>query len=340
LAVQFSDQWGVTLLPFVNKSGIGLIAHSARLCGETHLEQASRVGRVLAGALSGSAVDGRVIARARSAQLLRVGSDPGLSLVHSVFGGDHQSLIEPYGNDNALSAISTADVERSREELAQEPLRLAVLSNAGPDQAKTVQAAVERWLASERDHTSPCARAQLHPAPPGQWTVETLEEHVQPGALIAMHAPVRPEVGHALVYHLTQHPEILRPVPPGPSAGGALPSEPPWPGQWEADFRGYEGGGVLFIRLTAPEAQLSAQVEQMRISLHRLAQTGLSPDSVSALRAEFTRREDLVEEQPLGRLIKLWREQNSSAPSAAELAVLTSQLAAEEHRIVLVKQRK
>lgn len=340
LAEQFSEQRGVTLLPFINPSGIGLIAHSARLSGETHLEQAARVGRVLAGAFSGSAVDGREIARARSAQLLRVGSDPGLSLVHSVFGGDQQSLLEPYGNDNALSGISTADVERSREELAQEPLQLAVLSNAGVDQAKTVQAAVERWLASEREHPAPCASAELSPAAPGQWTVETLDEQVQPGAFVAAHAPVRPEVGHALVYHLTTHPEILRPAPPGVPARGALPSEPPWPGQWEADFRGYDGGGVLFIRVTAPDAQLSAQVEQLRLSLHRLAQTGLSTSSVAALRAEFKRREDLVDEQPLGRLIKLWRNQTPAAPSAAELAVLTSKLTATEHRIVLVKQRK
>ena len=340
LADQFSEQRGVTLVPFVSPSGVGLIAHSARLSGESHLEQAARVGRVLAGAFSGSAVDGREIARARSAQLLRVGGDPGLSLVHSVFGGDQQSLLEPYGNDNALSVISTADVERSREQLAQEPLRLAVLSNAGADQAKTVQAAIERWLASERQHPAPCARAELSPAAPGQWTVETLEQHVQPGALIAVHAPVRPEVGHALVYHLTQHPEILRPAPPGAPAQGALPSEPPWPSQWEAGFQGYEGGGVLFIRVTAPEAHLNAQVEQMRLSLHRLAQTGLSPSSVAALRAEFNRREALVDEQPLGRLIKLWREQNSPAPSAAELAVLTSKLTATEHRIVLIKQRK
>ncbi|HXS16895.1 MAG TPA: hypothetical protein VN764_06890, partial [Polyangiaceae bacterium] len=282
LAEQFSEQRGVTLLPFIHPSGVGLIAHSARMNGETHLEQAARVGRVLAGAFSGTPVDGREVARARSAQLLRVGSDPGLSMVHSVFGGDHQSLLEPYGNDNVLSVISTADVERSREELAQEPLRLAVLSTAGPDQAKTVQAAVERWLASERQHPAPCAHAELSPAAPGQWTVETLEENVQPGALIAAHALVRPEVGHALIYHLTQHPELLRPALPGPlSAPGpsvattraALPSEPPWPGQWEAHFQGYDAGGVLFIRVTAPDAQLSAQVEQMRISLHRLSQT-------------------------------------------------------------------
>lgn len=330
LAEQFSGERGVVLIPFVSPDGVGLVARAARLRGETPTEHGERVGRVLAGALSGSAIDGRLVAQARARQLARVGSDPGLALVHSVFGGEHVSALEPYGNDNTLSSFSTADVERTREDLVLEPLRLAVLTNSGPEQGSAVQSAVERWLASQREHISPCREAKLSPAPPGQWTVETLEEHIQPGAFIGAFAPVRPEVGRAFEYHLSQHPELFQ--SPGVSDT--------WPSDWQIRWDGNTAGGVLWIHLTAPPDRVAAQVEKVRLGLHRLAQSGLSAGSVQTLRAEFARREKAVDEQPIGRLIRTWRDQAPLPPSEKELAVLTSSLTADQHRIVVVKQRK
>lgn len=346
LAKQFSGDRGVTLLPYLSSEAIGLIAHGSKMRGETAQEHAIRVARVLAAAFSGSDIDGRAVAEARSEQLSHIGSDPGIALVQSIFGGEHVSLLEPRGNDNTVSTFSTTDVQRSREELAQEPLRLSVLANSSLDQAQHAERAVSGWLASEREHVTKCTEGALKSAKPGQWTLETLEEHVKTGAYVAVAAPVRPEVGHAFAYHLSSHPELFDPQTTTKNKSAQLSETTVSPSELAARpdvnvaWWGHRAGGALVFDLGATQNDLERRVEQVRIRLDALAQVALTPAQVEALRVEFLKRHAATQERPLGRLVGLWFERTPLPPTARELAVLSSTLAQDQHRIVLVKQRK
>ena len=103
---------------------------------------------------------------------------------------------------------------------------------------------------------------------------------------------------------------------------------------------GHRAGGALVFDLGATQNDLERRVEQVRIRLDALAQVALTPAQVEALRVEFLKRHAATQERPLGRLVGLWFERTPLPPTALELAVLSSTLAQDQHRIVLVKQRK
>ena len=340
LARQFSGYRGVKLLPYVSAQGVGLVGHSAKVRGESNHELAERVARALGGAFSGAEVDGRVVAAARSKQLADIGSDPGTALIHSIFGGDFVSALEPRGIDNTVSGLSTIDVERSREEMAREPLRLAVLFNGDSSQVEVAERAAAQWLANEREHIVNCPTPSLKAAAPGQWTLETMEESVNTGAYVGTWAAVRPEVGHAYAHYLTTHPHLLTQF----SLPAVEPDTSPNPvglvQHFDAVWQGNLRGGALFIHVGAAEGQLNQSVEQVRLGLQNLSQVGLNPAEVEELRREFARRQKRTLDQPLGRLVQLWSDRSPLSPTAAELAVLGSELRADQHRVVLVKRRK
>ncbi len=350
LAKQFTGTRGVQLAPYVQPHGVGLVAHGAKMRGESSDEHAARLARTLAGALSGRDVDGRVVAEARAEQLKAIGSDPGEALILSIFGGDAVSALAPQGNENVVSTLSTYDVERSREELAQEPLRLAVLNNSAPGQSVVAERSISQWLASERQHTRPCSTEGSSPAKPGQWTLETLEETVSTGAYIGVWAPVRQEVGFGFADFLHAHPSLLSPSgaapPPPPPPGGLGDTEPtesenePTAAALDLIWRGNDQGGALIVRVGAGAAALEEKVEQTRLALHELSAWGLKTEAVEAIGETFERRRAALSELPMGRLIQLWETPAPKAPTAAELRALSTQLAGDLHRVVLVKRRK
>src|SRR5690606_25924520 len=134
------------------------------------------------------------------AQLQRVGSDPGETLMTNIVGGGSPSMVQPWGNEKSVATQSTADVERTRQDISREDLKLAVLESGEGGQAAAAQAALSAWLAPFRGQGTRCGKAMADPPSPGVWQIETIDEHVQTGAYIGVWSPTARPLGKATEY--------------------------------------------------------------------------------------------------------------------------------------------
>ncbi len=330
LAQAFSGKRGVTLLPWVSQNGIGLVGHAAPLRGESPDRHAARVARAIALAFAGPPLDGRAVANARSEQLDRIGSDPGVALMVDVLSAGRPSMIQPWGHDRSVAALSTADVERTRSDLVKEPLRASLLLNSTASQAGAANDALSQWLASTRDHTEKCPALKPKPAPAGTWTLQTIEEEVHVGAYVGVWAPTQPVLGHATAYLLN------RPA-------GWLDRALLKPGLVASATASYWGGkeyGALVLQVGAAPHQLEAAVMQARGVLDAISDGALSEQDLALASDEYARRQQEVLRTPPGRLVQLWLGEASPGPTLESMRQFHSQLKASEHRVITVNQRK
>lgn len=330
VAANFSGRDGVELAPFVAQDGIGVLAHAGPRRGESHAALARRVARSLGATLVGEALDGRSVAELRARQLQRLGSDPGLSLLTEVLGGEHTSMLQPLGNEGSVATLSTADVERTRGDLSREPLRVAILANAGPEQATEATQALSAWLAPGRSAGQRCTRGVAQPSAPGIWRIESISEATSPRAYVAAWAPGPAQLGHATAYLLNE---------PGGLLDRALVQEG-LVAHAEASFLGGSRFGALLVRVAAEEAQLEAAVAQTRALLARLGEGALDNEAIARAAAEFQRRTEASERRPAGRLVRLWLSPPTASLTPTALHEYQTQLRADQHRVVYVKQRR
>lgn len=330
LAQEFDGRRGVSLMPWVDAQGVGLVAHAPPRRGESPERHAERVARALAGALAGESLDGRAVALARSRQLERTGSDPGRALLLDVLGAGRPSMVQPWGHDRTVATFSSADLERTRGDLVKEPLRLAMLLNSTTAQGPAAGRAFSQWLASARANLEACPELKAEPAAAGSWTLQTIEEEVFHGAYLGVWAPAPAPVGHAVSYLLNR---------PGGWLDRAL-LRPALVSTAEAEYLGGSEFGALAIRLGADEAQLPDAIHQSRAILKEVAESGVSQEEFSLAQAELLRQEARVTRTPAGRLVQLWLQQGKVALSREELDAFVRQLGPKEHRVITIKQRK
>lgn len=335
LAAQFDGTRGVGLVPWVSPEGLGLLAHAPPLRGEDPQSQASRIARALATAFAGPPLDGRVVAAERSRQLDILGNDPADALITNILGGGHPSMVAPLGNEKTVATQSTADVERTRDDLVREPLRLALLQTTSSGQKEAARGALSAWLAPLLDHPSSCGRLVAEPAAPGLWEVETIDEHVQTGAVVGVWSPTTRPLGKATEFLLNRPNGYLKNSLL--VSGLAASAEARWIG-------GSKFGGLV-IRVGAEAHQLDQAVQQTRALLQRLAEGAVSDKDAALAQAEFSRQEELISRTGAGRLTRLWLK-GTTLPStdvpidAAALRKLHRTLSEKNHRIVAVRRRK
>jgi len=334
LARHFDGHRGVGLSPWVSADGVGLVAHAPPLRGETSRRHAERVARALGTALSGPPLDGRIVAAERAAQLQRVGSDPGETLMTNIVGGGSPSMVQPWGNEKSVATQSTADVERTRQDISREDLKLAVLESGEGGQAAAAQAALSAWLAPFRGQGTRCGKAMADPPSPGVWQIETIDEHVQTGAYIGVWSPTARPLGKATEYLLNRPNGYLKNalLVPGLAASA------------EARWLGDPQFGGLVIRVGAEAAHLDRAVQQTRALLDRLSQGALSEADARLAQARYVASEAQVARLPSGRLVKLWldsvRRLDSTEVDARSLRALHKSLRADQHRVVKVRRRE
>lgn len=313
VARQWGGRRGVSLQPWIDARGSGLVAHGPALRGESPEEHARRVARALGAALFGAPVDGRTLAAVRSEALAALGSDPGRDLLATVMGGEHAAMLLPHGTDVSLSTLSTADVERERDEFVRERLRVAALENGAPQQAQIAANALGQWLAPVRAHAAPCPATRWNAADPGQWTLETIDQEVIPSARIAIPLALRPEVGKTIV-HLLQ---------------AKIPEA-------ELSWWGAAAFGALVVRVSAAE-ELDSAVERVRLQLHESSESPPSEAAATAALRELRLTDDALLRFPAARLVQLWLSGEDPAPvTADEVLSHFPELKAGSHRVVRV----
>lgn len=330
LAAQFDGLAGVRLSPWVDSSGVGLLAHSPRLRNETAEQQGVRMARVVARAFAGEQLDGRIVAQTRSELTARLGDNPGEQLALSVLSAGQLALLEPDGVSTSVSTAATTDLERVRAELVEEPLRVAFLANSGEAQARAAEQALAHWLAPLRATPSVCTEPKISPTPAGTWTIETVEPEIRPATFLATHRAGPREWGQAFA-HLLDRP------------GGALDQALAQPGlvaSVSARWLGGPHGGGILLSLHAEPEQLEAAEHQARALLDRFAQGALTAEEferVQERQRAFLREK---EETPRGRVVQLWQNREPVLLEEAAFRQFLQGFAADQHLIVRLKNRK
>lgn len=336
LAQDWGQRHGVHLQPWISTTGIGLLAHSPPLRGESVAQHAIRVARALGSSFYGAPLDGRTLAAVRADLLERLSDDPGLEVVTAILGAGRPSLANPLGTSKTVATFSVADAERTRADLAQEPLRLALLANAGPAQGQIASQALMHWLAPTRDHVTECPKPKEDAPPPGTWDIATVDEHVGTSSFVSVFAPAPTALGRATVYLLNRR-------------GGYLDrgfSDPGLVARAEAHFLGGEQFGGLYLQVTANEGQLEPATQQARAVLAAMATQGIPPkDALDAEKMHAHLESETLRTQR-GRLIHLFEKSRNDVARSAQKVSLSHlrefhrKLDGPEHRVVTVRKRK
>lgn len=328
IALEFSGKDGVALEPWYGEAGTGLMAHTARLRAESPRNHALRLTRRLAMALYGPELDGREVARARAQLIRAVGDDPARELALSVLGGEHPSLLDARGSAEALGRFSTLDAQRIRAELAAEPLRAAFLDNSEVDQSAAVREGLDSWFASTRAEPSPCSVAQVTPAKPGIWHLESVSEPLAPGRYVAIPSPGSPEAGLAIEFLLGR-------------SGGFLERAligAPFAANFDVAYLGGERVGGFVIRLNGEPAALDPALQQVRAVLDDLSVRGIPATEVALASAAFERGELERAENPRNRVIDSWLKRGPKSPKSAlsseKLSPHIAALRGAAHRVI------
>lgn len=148
----------VELEPWITTDAVGLLAHAPRLSLESATEQAERVARALAHALSERSGAGDSLASAQGELFASIGGAPrpGYARLLDSLAPDHTAWLDPRGTWATLAQANRDGIAARQRELLHGPLRIAVLANEDEAQAAAASRALERWFAPWREDARRC----------------------------------------------------------------------------------------------------------------------------------------------------------------------------------------
>ncbi len=307
LAGRPRESRGVSLEPWIAADGVGVVAHGARLPGESAAGMAMRIAEEAARTLAAPPFSAPSFASARATLLQRVGdgiSSDGRALdalAGSLVPG-HPSWLAPLGSWDDLAKAGVEAASLRWAALSAGPLRLAVLANDGRGQADAVVRAIDRWIVRTEQ---PRACSPAEPAPAAKaGTVPIAVPSPPPLSQALLGVPVAPQ-GSAE----TGFAELTLAGLSG--ADGWLTkalSSPSLSASAQARLVGGTRAAALVVDIRAPESTLDAAVAQVRGLLQRLRQGSMGTgdfDRSSALRERWELEGSL---DPRRRLVDLWRD--------------------------------
>lgn len=328
---------GVALEPFVTSDGIGVIARaSLRDAREAPEGLARRVGSAAARALVGAPLTHEAVAAARASQLhlleQRLGpAGASFAAFAAAMSPDHPSWLEPFGLFANVAGSGIEGLRLRRRALADGPLRLAVLANTDPAQARAAASAVDRWLRPSLGERA-CRPSAPAPTRPGRYEARLPDSAVLGEALIGAPVPAPHAPGRALA-ELT----VAALNGEGGLLAGALQQ-----GAVIASARLLGGARApsLVIEVRAPAAAIAAAVAEVKLLLGRMPQALTDADLTRALAAADRRAQEALVD-PRRRLADLWAGRAPSPSARPTLAALRAFAAdtLREAALVVVESR-
>jgi len=338
---------GLSVEPWVTPEGVGILAHAPAMSGGPALAAtaapdalARRVAGAAARAFAGELPTREAVADARALALAQIEKTAGahgvaLDSLLAAMAPEHPSQLHALGPFARLAAVGAPSVAARWQTLANGPLRMAVLANAGPAQANGAFAAADHWLAPRAAPRS-CPTSSPPTLRPGRYEVELPPGTELAQALVAGPVAARGEPGRDLV-EIAAH--LL-----GGERGlvQAALDRTPVPAVASARLLGGSRAAALVIDVRAPPAALDDAVTEVKSLLAHLGQDGPTEQELTFARAKRARAAEDASFDPRSRLVKLWLGETASPSPAPTRAALQALFAAafRDSALVLVEAKR
>ncbi|HEY3253093.1 MAG TPA: hypothetical protein VGJ91_04060 [Polyangiaceae bacterium] len=292
----------VSLEPWITPDAVGLLAHAPRRALESETEQAERVARALARALSERSGAGDALATAQAELFLATGGAPrpGYARLLDALAPERSAWLEPRGTWASLAQANRDGVAARGREILRGPLRVAVLANEDNAQAAAAAHALERWFAPWRDDARRCQATAERAARSGELTLTVPDTSNNESAYLGLPFPSR----------LKFEPEaeaftMLLNAPRGPLAL-ALSAEH-LNASARASIIGGGRGAALLIEIHASDDDARKATLEVRRALDRFVASPLSNDDLAAAQRAAVQRTLAASLDPRRRIVDLWR---------------------------------
>jgi hypothetical protein len=316
LTTRTRDTRGVTLEPWIATDGVGVLAHGAKLTGETAVAHAERVAEEAARALAVFPFAAGPFAGARAALLGRVGdgvSSDGkamTALANALVPG-HPSWLAPFGAWDGLAKAGVEGVSLRWSALTGGPLRMAVIANEAQEQADAAARIVDRWLVRSPQGRA-CSPVEGSPSPKaGNLSVTLASPPPLAQALVGVGVPRQASLDAAwaelTLAGLGGAEGWLAKAMASPSLGASA----------QARLVGGPRASALVIDVRAAESSLDAAVAQVRALLERLRQGAMSTADFERSTAQRDRWDLEASLDPRRRIVDLWRDPRPPSPASA-----------------------
>jgi hypothetical protein len=310
LASRSRESRGVVLEPWITPDGVGVMAHAARLPGESTSDQTARVAEEAARAISVFPFSASAFASARAALLGRIGDGispdgKAMNALAAALVPGHPSWLAPLGAWEGLAKAGVEGASLRWSALTAGPLRLAVLANESQEQADGASRVLDRWLVRTSSQLGPraCSPVEAFPSPKaGTLSLAIASAPPLAQALVGIGVP-RQGTPEAVWGELTLA-----------GLGGTdgwlakAVASPAFAATAQGRLVGGARGAALVVDIRAPEASLDAVVAQVRGLLERLRQGAMGPSDFERSTAQRERWDLEASLDPRRRLVDLWRE--------------------------------
>ncbi|MET0794440.1 MAG: hypothetical protein ABW061_23160, partial [Polyangiaceae bacterium] len=325
----------VALEPWLTADSVGLLAHAVREPSESANEQAERVARSLARALTERDARGDAFAVAQRELFSAVGGAPrpGYARLLDALAPDHVAWLEPRGTWASLAFANRDSVAARGRDLLRGPLRVAVLANEDEAQASVASRALERWLAPFRDDPRRCQATPERAARSGEVSLTITDAASTESAYVGV-----PFASRLKYDREAEAFSAFLNAPRGPLARALADA------QLNASARAsIIGGGraaALLIEIHSSDADARKATLEVRRALDRAVAGQLSNDELTAAQRTAAQRALSASLDPRRRIVDLWRGATESPPlSRSSLRGFQAALSGAAQVVVYVTHR-
>ncbi|MEO6600928.1 MAG: hypothetical protein ABIQ16_13700 [Polyangiaceae bacterium] len=292
----------VALEPWLTTDSVGLLAHAPRMAGESPNEQAERVARALARALTDRGMGGDALAVAQRELFASVGSAPrpGYARLLDALAPEHVAWLEPRGSWASLALANRDSVSARGRDLLRGPLRVAVLANQDEAQAVVAAHALERWFAPWRDDPRRCQATTERGARSGEISLSVPDGANTESAYVGVPFPSRLKFereAEAFAAFLNT---------PGGPLSRAL-SDSALNASARASIIGGGRAGALLIEIHCNDDDARKAALEVRKALDRAVSGQLSNEELAAAQRAAAQRALASSLDPRRRIVDLWR---------------------------------
>jgi hypothetical protein len=301
LAASLGTLSAVVLEPWVEPAGVGLLARTRQLPGETNAATGRRLGMMAGMALTSLSSPEERFARTKS-ETLRHLSTPSARRIEGLLPrleGLAPSWLRPEGLLERQLATSVDDIDERWRTMLREPWRAAMVASLDTDEAQVAFAEIARWIPMSDD--AACTVTQPTRSI-SQATERWLGSGVEPHAFLAIPGEGTSEgpIAAVVAAHLTN-------IAPRVSSVS------------HAFIMGSGRKPMLVIEIVASGAERDAAVLAWRREFESLRTNALSEDEFTRAQVVVSRERARSLESPRGRVAALWRGDRVTPVSAAEV---------------------